>query len=551
MSRGINAFSSPDDQASMIAQWREKVKETGSRVLNLRTKIKRHKQETEKQVKIRKLVEDLEALEKEQGACERKLLGMQVYSTDDGLAVRDLRSTLLRKLTEIRACQMKTKQGAIQLTDVQQKIASFKSFIQTRYKSAMEEEDELTSDSLAARDGLKSNIEAELRALFLNAEQKISPQGSSSDMHDNRSPFLEALKLEEEEVFSQLDGILCSPVTSDPLVYQTAEKILRIDQESRKRSPKIVDTNFLIDRMKLALPGVATEAIKVALAEAEQGQAVTVHCRRLLHHAKAAVEWIVAACLAHVAGSQMEATLQKSIEAEMREQNEKKELLQAKLSVQRRVYSEKNAAHQRHLEEEALVRRREEEAKERQRLKEFQARLRLLEEYEQRKKEFKEKEEELRQIKEQQENEQKIERMAVNGKRVEFRQLVLEERLKDQKEREEELERIREKKEAAIQRFFDSIHEKLGVEGDFNRLLQQTKSSEQTKSYVSFAEAGMVNLHGYSDEKIMSDPRVRLYHALLEAGLHKSIYGRQKVTEGYHIPRAQQLSDGNPFGGYF
>lgn len=555
MKRGINAFSGSADQAAKIAEWREKTKKTGSRVTSLRRKIEQHKVDTQQFIKARAMLDDIESLDNEQQRCEAQLRSLGVYDTEVN-AEKD-RKRLIEEIHK-RLCSVRslTKTvGDTQTVDNARKMLSdFHQFINNEKNFLVEEEEKFSTGILTSSINRHDNYEESLERIFNGGESVIRQRSCSAEIAGQKEleqVFLDTLNKEREDAMFQLRCIEPFIQSSTDDVLEAADKILKIDQEAKKRTLKVSDSKALCDRMKLLFPSLGLKDIQIGLADAEHKKSYSLACQNVIKHAKSAVEYIAEDHKVVLEGLFKEVKLQREIESTEKELKHKKMVLDSKLNAQRTIFEEKQAAIKKEKELQALREEQEEAVRRNKRLKEMQYRLKLLEDYEKRKKELKEKEEELRAIKQREEEADKLERMPVNAARVQFRQQILEERRKEHNQRVLEIEEMKRQKEEAIQRFFDAIHERIGVEADFNRVLKGTKSSEQTKSYVSFAEASTVDLHGYSDEKIMQDPRVRLYHALLEAGLHKSVYGRQKISEGYHIPQAQQLSQGNPFGSYF
>lgn len=539
MAAKITVFSGVDDQAEAIAQWRMRTKETGGRVADLRRKIKKHKEDHSNIVKARQTVEEVEALAREQDVYEKQLLNSDTNGTEihNFPVTVHMRQFIKNKLTDIQHGISALKAKSRVENSLRDKILGLRQFIKEEMSKA--DADERALENTAVLDD--QNV---MLKIFSAAEEELC----SSDNTTAR-PFLDALTIEKDEALLQLNAVSVN-TTSPQAVLDAAQLILKMNQDHRRRSARVASSTTA-EKMRIKFPQLSSSEINVAIAEAEKLNAKEVAFRKIVLHIKHVVDAIVFAHSSAIEGEAKKAELKKMIDADEEHLSRKKDYLHGKLQVQRDVFLEKEE--QKRLEAEQLER--EEEKKrlvfQKRSLKEFSERLRLLEEYEHNKAELQKKEEELRNLKEAEEQLMRNDRMKVNSKRVQFRHQLTEERRKECERREQELEIIRSRKAAAIQRFFDSVEEKLGVEMSSERVLKATKSSEQSTKYISFAEAGCIDIHGFTDEKIMRDPRVRLYHALLDAGLHKSSYGRACIIKGYHIPASQQTSDGNPFGSLF
>ncbi|CAD2222585.1 hypothetical protein AGDE_08608 [Angomonas deanei] len=237
-----------------------------------------------------------------------------------------------------------------------------------------------------------------------------------------------------------------------------------------------------------------------------------------------------------------------SLQEEARAREAAANKLHQELEAKRAVYDEKVAAElekQKEIQAEAERVEAEMRAK---RNEEFQERLERFREYEAAKKVLQEEEERMKKQQEEEEARNRAERMLVNGGRVKYRQQETKERMEERKRQEESLNELKRQKALALERFFASVDEKIGVESDPSRILQGTVSSEQRPAETANTSP---SLHGYTDDQVMKDPRARLFHALLEVGLHQGPYAREVMSRGYRVSPAQQTSDTNPFRGDF
>lgn len=538
MTRKVNAFSSQEDQEALVSYWRRKANESENHFNILWKRVQCEKGITEAKTRKIKWLEDLKTLQREEEKCLTSL-GFSREGNSDFLA-NDLSlcGYLRENLKEIDCLAVSfEKSDAARLAS---KIISFQGFLE----KAIGEVDTDLADS--SEISISFQVQAAILAVFSKAREQIDRNsvGNESDH------FLRALALEKEEVLTQLQGLNLS-FASNHHVLLSAQCLIEISNESRKQSFQLPDSKVLTHRLQNIFPHLTPTVLSSAIEEAILLKKQTLRLRNLLRYTKSITDDIVASHNVMVQRKAKNTELQQLILVEEEKNVGKKEYLASKLEMQRKTFYEKKARleQEKKVAEEELAKQKKSQVE--QRLKEFFSRLKLLEEYEKRKKDAREKEKEILAINEKEELEEKQLRIAENGKRVAYRQKRLLERQREHEKRKAELDRIHQEKENAILRFFQSIQEKMGVEASFERVLQSTKSSEQSETYTTAAQIREGKMFGYSDEKIMRDPRVRLYHALLGVGLHKSEYGRQKITEGYNVPAALQVSEGNPFAGSF
>ncbi|KAL5496373.1 hypothetical protein EMCRGX_G012641 [Ephydatia muelleri] len=118
--------------------------------------------------------------------------------------------------------------------------------------------------------------------------------------------------------------------------------------------------------------------------------------------------------------------------------------------------------------------------------------------------------------------------------------------LKDiqQREAEERAGRAQEEQEKKLELLRQTV--RVEAPSDPLRLLRETKVSLARavgKEQVALQQP-LFPLHGYTAEVVMADPRVKLEHALREAGLHTTSYARQIMSNAAppHPPRRDQFS---------
>lgn len=534
----VNAFSSQQDQEAVLSEWRNKAIESEGHFCTLWARAQSEKEKTKARNRKAKWIQDLNALHKDEEKCLKSLTSLSKDINDFAEVHKSLSQYLLQELKEIDFLAAKNSKANV--TVLKNKIEKFQKFLEDANK-------EVEADLAGSFEiSIFFHVQDGILAAFLKAKEAIEKHFAPN----NTEHFLKALSLEKEEVFSQLQDLKFS-FTSNPHVLLSAQCLIEINNDSRKHTFESYSTKVLTDRLHNIFPDLSFKELSYAIEEALLLKRQTTRLKNLLRYVKNVTDDIVTSHDVVIHGKAWSTELQKLIHLEEDRIIEARNSLNSKLEIQRKIFCEKKARLEleKKAAEEELARQKAVQSQ--QRMKEFFSRLKLLEEYEKRKNEAKEKEKEIELIREKEELEKKQHRIAENSKRVAYRHQRLLERKREHEEAVQELEIIRKRKENAILRFLHSVQEKIGVETSFERVLQSTKSSEKSEVYVTSAQIREGNMFGYSDEKIMRDPRVRLYHALLGAGLHKTEYGREKITEGYRVPSSMQVSEGNPFAGSF
>ncbi|XP_072903460.1 coiled-coil domain-containing protein 148-like [Hemitrygon akajei] len=122
--------------------------------------------------------------------------------------------------------------------------------------------------------------------------------------------------------------------------------------------------------------------------------------------------------------------------------------------------------------------------------------------------------------------------------RVKYRQELLQTRLQEKKAI--ILKKMQEEEEH--QKYLDAYWQKFAVtaEADPVRTMSNTEASKARFGFVAQEEAlpqkPLYHLCTYTDKQIVSDPRIRIEHALREAGLHNTFYAREVLSS---IPPAR------------
>ncbi|XP_053554295.1 coiled-coil domain-containing protein 148 [Bombina bombina] len=117
--------------------------------------------------------------------------------------------------------------------------------------------------------------------------------------------------------------------------------------------------------------------------------------------------------------------------------------------------------------------------------------------------------------------------------RVLYRQQMLEKRLLERKE----IALLEEKEEEERQRRLEALRKQVAVMAEFDpvRMMSDTKASKARLGIgieeEFFLQKPLFELHTYSEQQIISDPRVRVEMALREAGLHNTRYAKEILPQ--------------------
>uniref|UniRef100_A0A674KCW7 Coiled-coil domain containing 148 n=1 Tax=Terrapene triunguis TaxID=2587831 RepID=A0A674KCW7_9SAUR len=123
-----------------------------------------------------------------------------------------------------------------------------------------------------------------------------------------------------------------------------------------------------------------------------------------------------------------------------------------------------------------------------------------------------------------------IEQATKDKERVKFRQELLEKRLMERKEL--SLQEAHEKEER--ERRLEALRQQVAIVAEIDpaRMVADTVASKAkmgigTEEEECVLQRPLFTLHTYSEQQIISDPRVRVELALREAGLHKTLYAKE------------------------
>ncbi|NWW80550.1 CC148 protein, partial [Climacteris rufus] len=189
--------------------------------------------------------------------------------------------------------------------------------------------------------------------------------------------------------------------------------------------------------------------------------------------------------------------------------------------------------------EAAVAARRKEKEDERERLQREQETIRRAQDKEKLKKYWAEKE---RKWKEQEERDLQhleelrklmAEQATKDRERVRLRRALREERLRHR----EELARLRARRERRRRQRLERLRQQVAVvaKSDPARAVADTVASKARMGVGSKEEfelqQPLFELHTFSEEQVISDPRLRVELALREAGLHKTLYAREVLSK--------------------
>ncbi|NXH61453.1 CC148 protein, partial [Rhabdornis inornatus] len=125
------------------------------------------------------------------------------------------------------------------------------------------------------------------------------------------------------------------------------------------------------------------------------------------------------------------------------------------------------------------------------------------------------------------------EQAAKDRERVRFRRALLEKRLQDK----EELALLRARQQQHKQQRLEALRQQVAVVAKLDpaRAVADTVASKARMGIGSKEELELqqplFRLHTYSEEQVISDPRLRVELALREAGLHKTLYAREVLSK--------------------
>nr|XP_021399122.1 coiled-coil domain-containing protein 148 [Lonchura striata domestica] len=189
--------------------------------------------------------------------------------------------------------------------------------------------------------------------------------------------------------------------------------------------------------------------------------------------------------------------------------------------------------------EAALAARRKEKENERERLQREQETIRRAQDKEKLKKYWAEKE--LKWLEQEERDLQHLEKLrklmaeqaAKDKERVQFRRALLEKRLQEKKE----LALLQARQEEEKEKRLEALRQQVAIVAKLDpaRAVADTVASKARMGIGTSEEfelqQPLFKLHTYSEEQVISDPRLRVELALREAGLHKTVYAREVLSK--------------------
>ncbi|KAG8344033.1 hypothetical protein TRVL_05139 [Trypanosoma vivax] len=559
------AFSA-ETQAAAVAEWRARAQRDSEVLSRITSRIKTHKKSAEANKLRGRWLAERAALEREtassqleydkawakisnlvpepvvveQGVCERKWL--------------ELLNSFRAPIADIRReCSVvRQRPDTITREDVvalRTELSNFRNELSEAIKAAEREMESVSETEETERDFpidvLRGMIQSSMESFTTISESRVGkPNKQLVDIYRN------ALEDEGNNVINQLEACRSGKrsATEWGMDLRKVSMILKTyGSASMGDAETPVLPRDIYDRVQQSMPGVSLESVRAAVDEVVRQKQERLLVRSLtLQYKRRSSELLRSFEKALVADEEIAKVVNCMCEeARLREERRKEK--HEELEQLRAIREAKNLAQQEADEARAKVERERQQKILRIREAEFQERLRQLQLYQEQQKELQEKENAIKQALAEEEAMKKALQSEQNAKRVAERQKEYQEKCRLRKERQHELEKLKTAREKTLEAFFKGIEQRLGVACDPERVMRGTASSMQSEAFVPFAEAARYVLHGYSEDDVQRDPRFRLQLALLEAGLHKTAYGREVITQGYRVAAAQQPSGDNPF----
>ncbi|CCW71350.1 unnamed protein product [Phytomonas sp. Hart1] len=544
----ISAFSSAQENIHALEEWR---KINDRHTSNLKAFCHRRnvlKKKAKDHTNQLLWIADRDALAKEQEVCEMELresLKKIDILDDDNSSVR-AKWSLQEKITQ----QLQAVQNELQVLKkanpfsdyvepLKSKILELKVFIKDELKRT--EADIVTQGEEPSSKIDVNDILIQTRSRIEQLQEKFL---ESKKIHD---AFSEALQHEQERLLTYLaeNRSTSSPVSSAK-VLNTITLLLKLAERGRQADASLPLQKQLRDRVSITFPELSKSEINVAIEESLQQRKHQQLIRAFVMDHRRATEKLFNTYETALEIDKGRQEFEACMKAEKDISLKRLEYQHLHLAQQREEYEERCKESELRERELCALKEKQDYALKVKRMEEFQKRLQQLVEYEKIRCEIKERESQLQMLLLKEEEEKKAERMEQNSKRVVFRQRKYAEKIEHRQSIEKELIDLKQQKEKTIQSFFDSVERRIGVQSDPKRLRKATESSAQSHSYIPFAASVKNKIMGYTDDEIMRDPRMKLYYALLEAGLHKTAYGREVVSHNFKIQPAQQANEANP-----
>ncbi|KAF8299750.1 hypothetical protein TcYC6_0064670 [Trypanosoma cruzi] len=560
--------SSVEDQEAALMEWRARAQQGKETLQRIRSKMDAHKKSAETTKRGGRWLAEWTSLQRE--AVSRDLELSKAYASCAHLLPQSLRNKLAeqeeqknellgylservtrirKELEQLHKQKNQPSQEALRtlsesisalrkellekkVTDVEaEKMICGEANGETDEQSPMETLQRLIQSTMMTFDGICESIDGKINAALVET-------------------YRNALQTEGENTTSRAAACTdrrVGTVLQSQNDLRTVSLILKTyDSEVESGTTAAAISEELYDRVQRALPHLSKMSARRVVDEALRQKRGRVYMRSVtLQYKKRTTELLESFKKAVMAEEEI-MKMRNAISEEARMREERQQKTQEELERLRIAREAKDAS--RRAEEEA--KKMEEDEKHQKLLcireAEFQERLRRLREYQEEQRELQEKERVVQQALAEENALKKAIQKDHNAKRVEERKKEYEEKCRLRKKHQEEMEELRKAHQRTLETFFKGIERRLGVTYDAERVLQPTTSSQQSVPFVSFSEASQFNVHGYTVDDIMKDPRFRLQLALMEAGLHQTPYGREVISRGYHVPAAQRPSEDNP-----
>lgn len=387
-----------------------------------------------------------------------------------------------------------------------------------------------------------------IESIQLNADITLATLRSVSSTSDDAiALFRGVISTETDRCQLRLESLTLPTLSDvDEVDLDRVQMLCRAYDPHRNKSMFGKTKGELYERIVHDLPHLSLSKAQQYVRYLTEVKVIRSQQRTSLTECKAEVERLLELCTCVVQASadaqSAEEERVRLLEEEAKARNERREQLERLRSA----YDDRQA---KVLEERAAEEERErltQEKKDSIKRAEYEQRLSKLASYHAEKAEAEAKQKEIDLEIEKLQKEEQCRKAEINQEALSKRRSALLQRLDELRleklMHDEEVKR----KNDALQKFFDGIQERMGVERDSSRVTQATVASSQTAGYVGAREASSKNIGGFTTEKIMKDPRFRIHQALVAANLHHTSYAREIMSTGFRLAPALAPSANNP-----
>lgn len=578
----LSSFAEANEQQQVLAAWRAKAEVRSAKVNSFAKKVVAHKEAAKQTSKRARWLADRDTLNEEQDACEEQLLvalhallpTLQEELMESAATTQAMRDRIQEGFVRVKGCLHALSQPhddhderAHLTLDMRQRLESLRAFVALSHEELRRCESEeaglfqpsesvgsQTLDSTLATSAVDFPALFEMTKLRCVKLRSAYPDQEYLAVHD---AFQQALLFEEERCEARAEEQQTPPLPSltdsfpglSARVLGSVSLILKMAENARRVSVNAAASCEVVDRVMQTFPKLSRREIDAAIEECQRRRRSQRMQRLMALDYKRATASLLSTYAAALRAQQMSLAMEREMAEERAARDAKQANMHERLAEQRVAYEELQRMRKESEDRAAAVAQKRAEASQAAQARDLQIRLQRLSEYMKAREEAQQREAELAALRASEEKVEKEAQMEANMRRVAFRQQEYQERQAQRAAKEVDLQLAQEAKEAALARFFLSVEKQLDVQPSRERLLQATEASKQTSEYVPLAQATSTTgatMGGYSDEQIMRDPRVRLYRALLEAGLHNTPYGREVAARGFRVAPAQRTSKDNP-----